>query len=124
MAIHHWFYRALATALVVSSIAVVELAGCGGGSGDGGAADGGGESGGGGGGTLTVFAASSLTDAFGVLATTFEEQNPGTKVRQSFESSSTLLTQIQHGAPADVFASAAPEEMDTAVDDGLVAGEP
>ncbi len=71
-----------------------------------------------------MFAASSLTDAFGVLAKSFEEQNPGTEVRQSFESSSTLLTQIQQGAPADVFASAAEEEMDTAVDDGLVAGEP
>ena len=76
------------------------------------------------GGTLTVFAASSLTDAFGELAGTFEERNPGVEVRQSFESSSTLLTQIQQGAPADVFASAAEEEMDAAVDDGLVAGEP
>ena len=46
------------------------------------------------------------------------------KVKQSFESSSTLLTQIQQGAPADVFASAAQEEMDTAVKDGLVAGKP
>jgi len=101
----------LATALVVSSIAVVGSAGCGG------AADGGG-------GTLTVFAASSLTDAFSSLAKTFEEQNPGTEVRQSFESSSTLLTQIRQGAPADVFASAAEEEMYAAVDDGLVEGEP
>jgi molybdate transport system substrate-binding protein len=115
--IHHRFYRALVMASIISAIAVVGLAGCGGGSG-GGAADGSGGS------TLTVFAASSLTDAFGALARTFEEQNPGTEVRQSFESSSTLLTQIQHGAPADVFASAAREEMDTAVNDGLVAGEP
>jgi molybdate transport system substrate-binding protein len=45
-------------------------------------------------------------------------------VRQSFESSSTLLAQIQQGAPADVFASAAEEEMNTAVEDGLVKGEP
>jgi molybdate transport system substrate-binding protein len=74
--------------------------------------------------TLTVLAASSLTDAFGELEKTFEERKPGVDVRQSFESSSTLLTQIQQGAPADVFASAAEEEMDTAVDDGLVAGEP
>ena len=116
MGIHHRFYRALATASIISTIAVVGLVGCGGGSG--GAADGGGGS------TLTVFAASSLTDAFGALARTFEEQNPGTEVRRSFESSSTLLTQIQQGAPADVFASAARGEMDTAVDDGLVAGEP
>jgi molybdate transport system substrate-binding protein len=76
------------------------------------------------GGTLTVLAASSLTDAFGALARTFEEQNPGVEVRQTFESSSTLLVQIQQGAPADVFASAAEEEMDTAVNENLVAGEP
>ena len=76
------------------------------------------------GGTLTVLAASSLTDAFGELGRRFEEQNPGVKVRQSFESSSTLLTQIQQGAPADVFASASEEEMDTAVEEGLAGGEP
>jgi len=76
------------------------------------------------GGTLTLFAASSLIDAFGELAKTFEKQNEGVEVKQSFESSSTLLTQIQQGAPADVFASAAQEEMNTAVQDGLVAGEP
>ena len=116
MGVHHRFYRALATASIISTIAVVGLVGCGGESG--GAADAGGGS------TLTVFAASSLTDAFGALARTFEEQNPGTEVHQSFESSPTLLTQIQQGAPADVLASAAQEEMDTAVDDGLVAGEP
>jgi molybdate transport system substrate-binding protein len=108
-------YRVRIVALAVSCLAVTLLVGC--------SADAEGD-GGGQGGTLTVFAASSLTDAFGVLAKSFEEQNPGTEVRQSFESSSTLLTQIQQGAPADVFASAAEEEMSTAVDDGLVAGEP
>ena len=71
-----------------------------------------------------MFAASSLTDAFGELEKTFEERNPGVEVRQSFESSSTLLTQIQQGALADVFASAAEEEMDAAVEDGLVAKKP
>src|SRR5215204_4864182 len=76
------------------------------------------------GGTLTIFAASSLIDAFGELGKTFEKQNEGVEVKQSFESSSTLLTQIQQGAPADVFASAAQEEMNTAVKDGLVAGKP
>ena len=94
------------------------LAGC---AGEGGAAAGASEERGA---TLTVFAASSLTDAFGELAGIFEERNPGVEVRQSFESSSTLLTQIQQGAPADVFASAAEEEMDAAVKDDLVAGEP
>jgi molybdate transport system substrate-binding protein len=75
-------------------------------------------------GTLTILAASSLIDAFGELGETFEQQNEGVTVKQSFESSSTLLTQIQQGAPADVFASAAQEEMGKAVEDGLVAGQP
>jgi molybdate transport system substrate-binding protein len=74
--------------------------------------------------TLTIFAASSLIDAFGELGKTFEKQNEGVEVKQSFESSSTLFIQIQQGAPADVFASAAQEEMDTAMKDGLVAGKP
>ena len=76
------------------------------------------------GGKLTIFAASSLTDGFGELANTFEEQNEGVEVKQSFGASSDLLAQIQQGAPADVFASAAQEEMDTAVVDDLVSGEP
>jgi molybdate transport system substrate-binding protein len=71
-------------------------------------------------GTLTVLAASSLTDAFGELATTFQEQNPGTKVITSFGGSSELLTQIEQGAPGDVFASADEDKMDTAVQDDLV----
>jgi molybdate transport system substrate-binding protein len=114
--------RALARALTIWTVTVVGLTSCGGGTG----ADAGDEGGGRGEerSTLTVFAASSLTDAFGELAKTFEERNPGVEVRQSFESSSTLLTQIQQGARAAVFATAADEEMDAAVDDGLVAREP
>jgi molybdate transport system substrate-binding protein len=110
-----WFLAAL-----VSVVVLAGLTGCGGGSSGSGSVAEGAEQGG----TLTVLAASSLTDAFGELGETFEKQNEGVTVRQSFESSSTLLTQIQQGAPADVFASAAQEEMDTAVKDGLVAGKP
>ncbi len=75
-------------------------------------------------GELTVLAASSLADAFGELAATFEEQNPGATVRPSFASSSELLTQIRQGAPADVFASADEAKMETAVEEGLVKEEP
>ena len=70
---------------------------------------------------LTVLAASSLTDAFGDLESMFEEQNGGVDVSTSFAGSSELLTQIQQGAPADVFASADEEKMDTALEEGLVA---
>lgn len=57
-------------------------------------------------GEVIVSAASSLTDAFTELARTFEAKYPGTKVTLNFASSSTLATQINEGAPADVFASA------------------
>ena len=103
----------------VLSFAALAVTACGAGGGGGG-----GQEGDDSGGALTVLAAASLTDAFGKLAETFEEQNPGVTVKQSFESSSTLLAQIQQGAPADVFASASEEEMDTAVGDDLVQGEP
>src|SRR5215204_1310253 len=73
--------------------------------------------------TLTVLAASSLTDAFGELEATFEQQNPGTDVRMSFGSSTELLTQLEQRAPADVFASADEAKMNTAVEEDL-ASEP
>jgi molybdate transport system substrate-binding protein len=104
-------------------VLVIVLAGCGS-SGSGGGNRGAGGGGEEQGGTLTIFAASSLTDAFGQLGKTFEQQNPGTTVKTSFGASSDLLAQIQQGAPADVFASAAEEEMNTAVKDDLVAGKP
>ncbi len=91
------------------------VAGCGGGS-DGGGEKGGQEEGS----TLTVLAASSLTDAFGELESMFEEQNQGVDVTTSFASSSELLVQIQQGAPADVYASADERQMNTALEDGLV----
>jgi molybdate transport system substrate-binding protein len=110
--------------LACAFLMMLGLVSCGGGSGGGsddvGSGGGGGEQGG----TLTILAASSLTDAFGELGNTFEEQHQGVEVKQSFGASSDLLAQIQQGAPADVFASAAEEEMDTAKKDGLVSGTP
>ena len=55
---------------------------------------------------LVVFAASSLREAFAGLGATFERQHPGTKVSFALAGSQELRTQIEHGAPADVFASA------------------
>jgi len=69
-------------------------------------------------GSITVFAASSLKEAFTTLAQQFEAANPGVKVTFSFGASSTLATQIISGAPADVFASASPKNMDQVVTAG------
>jgi molybdate transport system substrate-binding protein len=66
-------------------------------------------------GSITVLAASSLTKGFTALGSEFEAAHPGTKVIFNFASSSELATQIEQGAPADVFASADQKNMDTIV---------
>lgn len=76
------------------------------------------------GGTVHVFAAASLTDAFGELGEAFEEANPDVTVELNFAGSSALATQIQEGAPADVFASADESNMQKLVDSGDVTAEP
>lgn len=70
--------------------------------------------------TLNVFAASSLTDAFTEIGANFEAANPGVTVTLNFAGSQALRTQIEEGAPADVFASASGKEMDTAVEGKFV----
>ena len=70
--------------------------------------------------TLTVFAAASLTNAFGEIGKAFEAANPGVSVTFNFAGSQTLQTQIQQGAPADVFASASGTNMDALVTGGSV----
>src|SRR5438552_13581844 len=69
-------------------------------------------------GTITVFAAASLMGTFTQLGKQFEAAHPGDTVKFSFGPSSGLATQITSGAPADVFASAAPANMDTVVSAG------
>lgn len=71
-------------------------------------------------GTLTVFAAASLTEAFGTLGTRFESAHPGVRVVTNFGPSSGLAQQIIQGAPADVFASASPKNMMQVVSAGEV----
>jgi molybdate transport system substrate-binding protein len=75
-------------------------------------------------GTLTVFAAASLTEAFTTIGTDFESAHPGVTVTFNFAGSSALATQINQGAPADVFASAAPASMEAVTDAGNGTGEP
>lgn len=55
---------------------------------------------------LVVFAASSLKDVFGGLGVTFKQQHPDAQITFNFAGTQELRTQLEHGAPADVFASA------------------
>jgi molybdate transport system substrate-binding protein len=74
-------------------------------------------------GTLNIFAAASLTDAFAEIGVNFEAANPGVTVTFNFAGSQALRTQIEEGAPADVFASANTKEMDTLVAGAFVAND-
>ncbi|WP_420330313.1 molybdate ABC transporter substrate-binding protein [Micromonospora endolithica] len=105
-----------AVVAVVAVVTVAALAACGG-TGPGGGS-------GGSGGAVTVFAAASLTDSFTRIGRDFEAANPGTAVVFNFAGSSALATQIDQGAPADVFAAAAPTPMDTVTRAGNADGEP
>jgi len=62
--------------------------------------------------TLKVFAAASLTDAFTEIGKNFEAANPSVTAIFNFAGSQALRTQIEEGAPVDVFASASGKEMD------------
>ncbi|MEU5781099.1 molybdate ABC transporter substrate-binding protein [Micromonospora lupini] len=75
-------------------------------------------------GTVTVFAAASLTESFTRIASDFEAANPGTTVTLNLAGSSALANQINQGAPADVFASAAPKNMAAVTDAGNAEGTP
>jgi len=69
-------------------------------------------------GTVTVLAAASLTESFTTIGKMFEAAHPGVTVKLSFGASSTLAQQINNGAPADVFASAARKNMMQVTDKG------
>ena len=68
---------------------------------------------------LDVFAASSLTDAFGEIEAAFEAEHD-VDVVLNLAASSALREQILAGAPADVFASANRSNIDAVVDDAEV----
>jgi molybdate transport system substrate-binding protein len=74
--------------------------------------------------TLTVLAASSLTDVFTQLERVYENEHPEVDVALSFDSSSTLAEQVVQGAPADVLATADEDSMQDVVDAGLTADDP
>ena len=75
-------------------------------------------------GSLTIYGASSLKAALTKAQTAFMAANPGVTVTISTDSSSTLETQIEQGAPADVFLSADTTNPGKLVTKGLTAGSP
>ena len=84
------------TSLLAAGLSLVVLTACGGSSSGGAGSSGG---------SVTVFAASSLTNAFGDIGKTYQSGGNG-KATFSFAGSQELVAQIQNGAPADVIATA------------------
>lgn len=66
-----------------------------------------------------VFAAASLAEAFAQIEADFEAAHPEIDVIVSTAGSQALRMQIEHGARADLFASANPAHADALVEQGL-----
>ncbi|MBA3982794.1 MAG: molybdate ABC transporter substrate-binding protein [Acidimicrobiia bacterium] len=75
-------------------------------------------------GAVTVFAAASLTESFTEMGDAFNAEHPDAEVTFNFASSSDLVTQINEGAPADVYASADQDNMTKLTEAGNNAGDP
>ena len=70
--------------------------------------------------TVRVFAAASMTEALGEIAELYIAENPGVTIEFNFDSSGTLQTQIENGAEADIFLSAATKQMTELAENGYV----
>ena len=71
---------------------------------------------------LTVYGASSLKGALDAAKTAYATVAPGVTLTIATDASSTLRTQIEQGAPADVFLSADQSNPKALVDGGLADG--
>jgi molybdate transport system substrate-binding protein len=69
---------------------------------------------------ITVFAAASLTGAFGGIKEAYEKDNPGVSIVYNFDGTQALRTHLEQGAYADVFASANTKHMDALKNGGLI----
>ncbi len=72
--------------------------------------------------TLTVSVAASLQNSLAQLAPVYQKAHPAMKLAFNYGGSGMLEQQIENGAPADVFISAAPGPMDKLAAAGLIDG--
>lgn len=71
--------------------------------------------------SVTVFAAASLRAVMEDFESSYEEANPEVDIVLNTDSSGALLTQIEEGAPCDIFFSAAQKQMNQLEEEKLVA---
>lgn len=70
--------------------------------------------------SLTIAAAASLTDVTKEIATQYKKANPNVTLTFTYGSSGALQTQIEQGAPVDIFMSAASKQMDALIKKNLI----
>lgn len=73
--------------------------------------------------TLNVSAAASLTDAITAVNNLYMQENENVEILTNLAASGTLQQQIEQGAPADVFISAAAKQMNALEEAGLILNE-
>src|SRR5690554_4278064 len=73
--------------------------------------------------TLLVSAAASLTDAMADIEKAYQEEHSNVSFDFNLASSGSLQQQIEQGAPADVFISAAKGKMDALDEKDLIVKE-
>ena len=72
---------------------------------------------------LSIFAAASMTETLAQIKTKFEAENSGITLVFNLDSSGTLKTQIEEGAEADIFISAAQKQVDGLAEGGYISEE-
>ncbi|MEQ8197276.1 MAG: molybdate ABC transporter substrate-binding protein [Clostridiaceae bacterium] len=70
--------------------------------------------------TITVSAAASLKDSMEEIKTLYTKDHSNVTITYNFGASGTLQQQIEQGAEADLFISAAPKQMDALKSKGLI----
>ncbi len=71
---------------------------------------------------LTVSAAVSLTESLETLRSIYQREHPSVSIALNLGASGILQQQIEEGAPADIFISASPVEMNALQARGLLLG--
>jgi molybdate transport system substrate-binding protein len=72
---------------------------------------------------LNVLAAASMTETLTSLGDKYQRENSNVKINFNFGSSGALQTQIEEGAPADIFISAGETQMDALEKKNLIVSD-
>lgn len=70
--------------------------------------------------SMTALVAANMTEAFGAASTAYEKRHRQTRIQASYAGTQILFTQLQQGAPADLFISADRQHARRARNSGII----